>query len=97
MKRPIWFLLLISMVIGVSLKNASAQQEPLLISGPMLGYSEHRSVLVWYEVSQSVKTAMLRYWEKDLTWILAHKDCFEQPLDRDEGFSIEMLEKLLEE
>jgi alkaline phosphatase D len=67
MKRSIWFLLLISMVIGVSLNNASAQQEPLLISGPMLGYSEHRSVLVWYEVSQSVKTAMLRYWEKDNT------------------------------
>ncbi len=42
-----------------------AQQEPLLISGPMLGFSEHRSVLVWYEVGQSVKTASLRYWEKN--------------------------------
>ena len=44
-----------------------AQQEPLFISGPMLGYSEHRSVLIWYEVSQSVRNATLRYWEKDNT------------------------------
>ena len=67
MKRSIAFLLLVSIVMGVSMKNGFAQQEPFLISGPMLGYSEHRSVLVWYEVSQSVNTAMLRYWEKDNT------------------------------
>jgi alkaline phosphatase D len=43
----------------------TAQQEPLLISGPMLGFSEHRSVLIWFEVGQNVKTAVLRYWEKN--------------------------------
>lgn len=67
MKRSICLLLLISIFLGASTKSALAQTEPLLISGPMLGYSEHRSVLIWYEVSQNVKTAMLRYWEKDNT------------------------------
>ena len=43
---------------------SKAQSDPLLISGPMLGYSEHRSVLLWFEFSQDVKSAQLRYWEK---------------------------------
>ncbi len=42
-------------------------EEPLLVSGPMLGYAEHRSVLIWCEVSQDVRTATIRYWEKDNT------------------------------
>lgn len=62
MKKLVVFLLLL-----ISTLSLNAQQEPLLISGPMMGYSEHRSVLLWFEVGQSVKTAMLRYWEKENT------------------------------
>ena len=40
---------------------------PQFISGPMLGYVEHQSALIWCEVSQDVKTATLRYWEIDNT------------------------------
>jgi alkaline phosphatase D len=41
------------------------QAETPLVSGPMLGYSEHRSVLIWIEVSQSVRSVSIRYWEKE--------------------------------
>lgn len=59
-------LLLFSFILSLSTPlTVKAQQETYLVSGPMLGYSEHRSVLIWFEVSQGVKTAMLRYWEKD--------------------------------
>ncbi len=33
-----------------------------LISGPMLGYAEHREVLIWLEVSPGVQRVELRYW-----------------------------------
>jgi alkaline phosphatase D len=42
-----------------------AQQEPQFISGPMIGYAEHRSVLIWCEVSQEVRSVTIRYWERD--------------------------------
>jgi alkaline phosphatase D len=67
MKKLFILFLFLPMLVGFPFLPAKAQTEPLLISGPMLGYSEHRSVLIWYEVSQTVKTAMLRYWEKDNT------------------------------
>lgn len=35
-----------------------------LISGPMLGYVEHRTALVWVEVDKSVKKAAIKYWKK---------------------------------
>jgi alkaline phosphatase D len=40
--------------------NLNAQQRTL-ISGPMLGYIEHREVLIWLEVSPDVKKVQLRY------------------------------------
>lgn len=58
MKKLLFLLFILS-------ANYTFSQEPLLISGPMLGYSEHRSVLIWYEVSQDVRSASIRYWEKD--------------------------------
>ena len=39
-----------------------AQQ--LLVSGPMLGYVEHREALIWLEVAPSVKTVAIRFQEK---------------------------------
>lgn len=39
--------------------------ELALLSGPMLGFTEHRSVSIWAEVSQAVKSAKIRYWEFD--------------------------------
>ena len=39
-----------------------AQQ--MLVSGPMLGYVEHREALVWLEVTPSVKTVAIRFQEK---------------------------------
>ena len=40
---------------------AAAQKK--LISGPMLGYVEHREALVWIEVGKEVKTAEIIYWK----------------------------------
>ncbi|CAN5567350.1 alkaline phosphatase D family protein [soil metagenome] len=52
------------LIFSHSIVNA---QDPFLISGPMVGFVEHRSALIWIEVSQEVKTAAIRYWEKDNT------------------------------
>jgi len=65
-------------VLLFSVLTSYSQTDPLLISGPMLGYCEHRSVLVWYEVSQNVKTAVLRYWEKDNMEYFYEMDCSAQ-------------------
>ncbi len=43
---------------GVNAQNA-------LISGPMLGYSEHRAAMIWLEVSADVKEVSLSYWKSD--------------------------------
>ncbi len=34
-----------------------------LVSGPMLGYSEHREVLIWLEVSPKVEEVSISYWK----------------------------------
>ncbi len=36
-----------------------------LSAGPMLGYTEHREVLIWLEVSQDVKDVAIRYWPEE--------------------------------
>ncbi|MEP7264909.1 MAG: alkaline phosphatase D family protein [Bacteroidota bacterium] len=43
----------------------TAQSQSLLTSGPMLGWVEHRSALIWCEVSPEVRTASIRYWESN--------------------------------
>ncbi len=60
MKQLITILFLIVNLNGFS---KDTQNFPLLISGPMLGYVEHRSAYIWCEVSQEVKHASIRYWE----------------------------------
>src|SRR5687767_12388033 len=42
-----------------------AQAQELLTAGPMLGFVEHRSALIWCEVSPEVKKATIRYWESN--------------------------------
>ena len=61
MKKVIVF---ITALFFASINSATAQeQQALLTSGPMLGYVEHRSALIWCEVSPEVKRATIRYWE----------------------------------
>jgi alkaline phosphatase D len=43
----------------------NAWSQSLLTSGPMLGWVEHRSALIWCEVSPEVRTASIRYWESN--------------------------------
>lgn len=45
-------------------KNSAAQHD-LIVSGPMLGYVEHREVAIWIETTPDVKTLQLNYWKKD--------------------------------
>ncbi len=52
-------------LLSISVFAQSIQNYPLLISGPMLGFVEHRSAYVWFEVSEDVKRASLRYWERN--------------------------------
>ncbi len=50
-------------ILFASSRISIAQEQQLLLAGPMLGYVEHRSVLIWCEVSSEVKKATIRYWE----------------------------------
>ena len=44
--------------------NASLAQSNLLQSGPMLGYSDMREVLLWVQTSEAA-TVHFEYWEVD--------------------------------
>ena len=35
-----------------------------LVSGPMLGYVEHRAAMIWAEVGIDVNVIQINYWEK---------------------------------
>jgi len=37
----------------------------LIVSGPMLGYIEHRSALIWLEVDESVYNVSIKHWEEN--------------------------------
>ena len=54
------FLLYLSIFL-ISPFTAMAQNT--LVSGPMLGYSEHREVMVWMEVSPDVEEVSIAYWK----------------------------------
>jgi alkaline phosphatase D len=55
-KLPILLFLLLNICFGVTMAQNA------LVSGPMLGYVEHREALIWAEVSPKVKKAALKYW-----------------------------------
>jgi len=61
---------LLSIFFSVLFLMTEAQTK-LLVSGPMLGYIEHREALVWLEVDKSVKTAAIKYWETENPKIIA--------------------------
>ena len=44
------------------LNNFVLAQSPI-ISGPMIGYVEHREVLLWMEVAPDVKSVIVEYWK----------------------------------
>lgn len=50
--------LLLFLILG---QATSAQNKTPLVAGPMLGYSEHREVLLWLEVAPNVKKVAIRY------------------------------------
>ncbi len=54
--------LLLSFSLTLSFNCAFAQKS--LVSGPMLGYCEHREALVWIEADKTVKKAAIKYWKK---------------------------------
>ncbi|PSR06121.1 MAG: hypothetical protein BRD49_02140, partial [Bacteroidetes bacterium SW_10_40_5] len=41
------------------------QDNDQLSAGPMLGYTEHREVLIWLEVNQDVNDVAIRYWPEE--------------------------------
>ncbi len=47
--------------------SAKAQNGNALIAGPMLGYVEHREVLIWMEVAPEVKKVQIQYKEQGLS------------------------------
>lgn len=56
-------LALLYLIVSNQVFSQGTQNDALLISGPMLGFVEHRSAYIWFEVSQEVKNASIRYWE----------------------------------
>ncbi len=56
MKKTFLIAFLISIFLDLSV---SAQNK--LISGPMLGYIEHREALIWFEAPPTVESVMLKY------------------------------------
>ena len=51
-------------LLALKIVSAQNQNSSLLISGPMLGYVEHREVLIWMEVAESTKKIQLEYKEQ---------------------------------
>ncbi len=43
--------------------HLTAQNNALLVSGPMLGYVEHREALIWLQVSPTVSQVAVQYWK----------------------------------
>jgi len=54
----------LSIVLFFICSNLFAQSNKGLISGPMLGYVEHRSAMIWAEVGLDVNVIQINYWEK---------------------------------
>src|SRR5437870_910419 len=79
MKKSI---LLFLSVLSINVFGQGTQNAPLLVSGPMLGFVEHRSAYIWCEVSQEVKKVSLRYWEHnnvDFFYEMDYKGTLENP------------------
>lgn len=53
---------LILLLVSAAFLEATAQKP--LISGPMMGYAEHREAAIWCEVSAKAKKVAIKYWKK---------------------------------
>jgi alkaline phosphatase D len=66
MKPNALLCLFIGLITALNLQAQNNISQPSeLIAGPMLGYAEHREVLIWLEVSPQVNKVMLRYWKQN--------------------------------
>jgi alkaline phosphatase D len=54
---------LLVILILVFATNAVFSQNNLLVSGPMLGYIEHREALIWIETVPETKSATIKFWK----------------------------------
>ena len=57
------FILCLTLLFYLCNGNLHGQDKLLITGGPMLGFVEHRSALIWLEVSPEVKHVTIRYWE----------------------------------
>lgn len=57
-------LLLFSQILCFCMISLAQNKSAFLVSGPMLGYVEHREVLIWMEVAEEVKKVQLVYNER---------------------------------
>ena len=58
-KKLILFVLLLN-AATMAAQTATAG----LVAGPMLGWAEHRSAMIWLEVSPEIQSVEIKYWEK---------------------------------
>lgn len=56
---------IICLFVATNVHLVAQQNANLVVSGPMLGYIEHREALIWLEVSPEVKTIHIKYWQKN--------------------------------
>ena len=55
--------IILSILFSIFLLLSKAQSP--LVSGPMVGYVEHFSTLIWIEVGKNVTEASIKYWESN--------------------------------
>jgi alkaline phosphatase D len=64
MSKPIVFALFIAFSMCWNIADAQNPNAALgLVSGPMLGYVEHKEVLIWLEVNPTIKAVEIQYWQ----------------------------------
>ena len=51
--------------IPMLVANAQPAEPSVIVSGPMLGGVELRSVIIWLQVSAVVRSVSLEYWKED--------------------------------
>lgn len=54
----------IGIVLAAVLSSLTAVAQNPLVSGPMVGYVEHREVMIWMETHPDVKDIAIQYWRK---------------------------------
>jgi len=85
MQQPIKILLTVFFGLLIFLDSQAQERPDPLISGPMLGYVEHREVMLWIEVDSTVNKAQIAYWQSKTnqpdTQYVTQTGLFEQPFN----------------